>query len=280
MNLEWPRCRIEQPSVCAARLIRRVQRALKVRFKFGPILTILATALGICPLAHAQHGSGASAPVAARPASSAAVSSHPVSMQGSTSSRANVRAVAASGAGRSSQRQNASSPIIRHKPPHTPGLPPTATPRGTGFYLFYGGGGYFVPAEGDESADQSPDDQANVAQSGGDQSIDPSDQNQSPERSAMAASHVPASQRAGEESDAPQNVAERQDEAPLPDEGEFTLVMNDGTWIEAVAFTHANDRIVYITAAGSRYTIAASDLDADATVRVNQERGTPLQSPL
>jgi hypothetical protein len=152
--------------------------------------------------------------------------------------------------------------------------------RGTGFYLFYGGGGYLAPGEGDEDADQAPVDQANVAQTGGDQSIDPSDQNQSPERSPMLASQAPSSQRAGEESDAPQNAAGRQDEAPLPDEGEFTLVMNDGTWIEAVAFTHANDRIVYITAAGSRYTIPANELDADATIRVNQERGTPLQSPL
>ena len=72
----------------------------------------------------------------------------------------------------------------------------------------------------------------------------------------------------------------REEAAYLPDEGQFTLVLNDGRWIEAVAFTHSNDTIVYITAAGSRYTIAANELDSDSTLRVNQERGTPLQSPL
>jgi hypothetical protein len=50
--------------------------------------------------------------------------------------------------------------------------------------------------------------------------------------------------------------------------------------IEAVAFTHMKDRIVYVTRDGSRRTIALSDLDGDATVRLNQERGTPLQLPL
>ncbi len=37
------------------------------------------------------------------------------------------------------------------------------------------------------------------------------------------------------------------------------------------------DHIVYITADGTRRTIAVTDLDSDATVRVNQERGTTLQ---
>ena len=74
--------------------------------------------------------------------------------------------------------------------------------------------------------------------------------------------------------------ARSEEAAYLPDEGQFTLVLNDGRWIEAVAFTHSNDTIVYITTAGSRYTIAANELDSDSTLRVNQERGTPLQSPL
>lgn len=39
----------------------------------------------------------------------------------------------------------------------------------------------------------------------------------------------------------------------------------------------ARDR--YITRDGTRRTLAFSDLDADVTVRVNQERGTPLQLP-
>ena len=66
----------------------------------------------------------------------------------------------------------------------------------------------------------------------------------------------------------------------LPDAGQFTLVLHDGKQIEAVAFTRMKDKIVYIAVDGSRRTIALSELDADATIRVNQERGTPLQLPL
>jgi len=63
----------------------------------------------------------------------------------------------------------------------------------------------------------------------------------------------------------------------LPDEGEFTLVLRSGQEIEAVAFTRVDDRIVYITTGGGRHTVAVRELDVDATVRLNQERGTPLQ---
>ena len=68
--------------------------------------------------------------------------------------------------------------------------------------------------------------------------------------------------------------------SPLPDIGQFTLVLQDGTRIQAVAFTCLDDRIVYITADGSRRTIAASDLDSRTTKRINEERGTPLRLPL
>jgi hypothetical protein len=67
---------------------------------------------------------------------------------------------------------------------------------------------------------------------------------------------------------------------PLPDVGQFTLVLRNGSQIQAVAFTRSNDKIVYITVEGSRRTIAVADLDSDATLRVNQERGTPLQFPM
>jgi hypothetical protein len=68
--------------------------------------------------------------------------------------------------------------------------------------------------------------------------------------------------------------------APLPDVGQFTLVLKGGKQIQAVAFTRQNDKIVYITTDGSRRSIAASDLDSAATASINQERGTPLQLPL
>jgi hypothetical protein len=72
----------------------------------------------------------------------------------------------------------------------------------------------------------------------------------------------------------------QEDVDPLPDEGEFTLVLRSGREIEAVAFTRVNDKIIYITSGGSRRTLALADVDSEATVRLNQERGTPLQLPL
>jgi hypothetical protein len=67
------------------------------------------------------------------------------------------------------------------------------------------------------------------------------------------------------------------EQPPLPDVGQFVLVLHDGTQIQAVAFTRQNDRIVYITTDGRRKSIAIGDLDTAATRRLNDERGTPLQ---
>jgi hypothetical protein len=66
----------------------------------------------------------------------------------------------------------------------------------------------------------------------------------------------------------------------LPDRGELTLVLRDGTQVKALAFSHVSGKIVYITPDGGRTMIDAADLDASATVRINQEKGTPLQLPL
>lgn len=68
--------------------------------------------------------------------------------------------------------------------------------------------------------------------------------------------------------------------ATVPDVGQFILVLRNGTRIQAVAFTSSNGNIVYITADGSRRMIARADPDSETTVRVNDERGTPLQLPL
>ncbi|MHB8486945.1 MAG: hypothetical protein ACYDCM_14630 [Candidatus Acidiferrales bacterium] len=67
------------------------------------------------------------------------------------------------------------------------------------------------------------------------------------------------------------------EQPPLPDVGQFVLVLHDGTQIKAVAFTRQNDHIVYITTDGRRKSIAIGDLDTAATRRLNDERGTPLQ---
>lgn len=67
---------------------------------------------------------------------------------------------------------------------------------------------------------------------------------------------------------------------PLPDAGEFILVLRDGTRLSAVAFTRQKDQIVYITHDGSRRSLPVSDLDPDSTRRQNEERGTILQLSL
>jgi hypothetical protein len=68
-------------------------------------------------------------------------------------------------------------------------------------------------------------------------------------------------------------------EQQVPDRGELTLVLRDGRHIKALAFSHVSNEIVYITPDGGRTTIEAADLDSSATVRVNQEEGTPLRLP-
>ncbi|HXW62512.1 MAG TPA: hypothetical protein VEJ45_07940 [Candidatus Acidoferrales bacterium] len=68
--------------------------------------------------------------------------------------------------------------------------------------------------------------------------------------------------------------------APLEDVGQFVLALRNGSRIEAVAFTRANDRIIYVTADGFRRTLALADFDPDATIRINEERGTPLEISL
>jgi len=118
---------------------------------------------------------------------------------------------------------------------------------GTGGYILDGGGVYTVPEEpASEGAAPAPQPQIIVVQ-------------------------APA---ANQQAAAPEPTAESQ--PPLPDVGQFTLVLRDGSKIQAVAFTRKSDTIVYITTDGNRRTLAVADLDSAATQRVNQERGTPL----
>jgi hypothetical protein len=121
---------------------------------------------------------------------------------------------------------------------------------GGGYYLLDGGGYYPIPEENSDNGQQPQQPQVIVVQGG-----------------------PPAQQT-------PAATSETAPEQPVPDGGQFTLILRSGTQIEAVAFTHLKDQIVYITADGTRHMLAASALDADATVRVNEERGTPLQLPL
>lgn len=124
----------------------------------------------------------------------------------------------------------------------------------SGFFLLDGGGAYAIPPGSDatdqtQSAEQKP--QVIVVQ-------------------------MPASQQKGEESAG----LEAPESASLPDVGEFTLVLRNGSRIQAVAFTRRDDKIIYITPSGGRRILAVSDLDTDSTERTNQENGTPLQLSL
>ena len=78
----------------------------------------------------------------------------------------------------------------------------------------------------------------------------------------------------------PPEPQEAEQQEPLPDVGTLTLVLRDGARLDVVAFTMTQGQVIYITPEGRRLTISAEILDADATQRVNQERGTPMQLPL
>jgi hypothetical protein len=134
---------------------------------------------------------------------------------------------------------------------------------GSGLYLLGGEGGYVVPSDdsvAQSAGDQGPVEDATTQDPGGEQ-----DQTQPIEALDAKLSATESEQTAA---------------TPVQDEGEFTLVLRDGSRVSALAFTHASDKIIYISPDGDRRTLASVDLDADATVRVNQERGTPLQLPL
>ncbi len=91
---------------------------------------------------------------------------------------------------------------------------------------------------------------------------------------------APSAESAPAPAVAPPTAAPEFASAPLPDVGEFILVQRDGSQILAVAFTRQDDRIVYVTRQGIRRSMGITELDPDATVRVNEERGTSLQLPL
>lgn len=155
---------------------------------------------------------------------------------------------------------------------HHPRNPRLGTPQ---FYFLTGGYYYADPGVLDDSEGQTQDatdqrdvvaDQQDEGQQADDQQPPPDDQ----QRDVRAdAGNPPAP--------APE---QEQQSAPLPDVGSFTLVMRDGTQVGALAFTRAQDKIIYITPDGGRRTVAVSDIDRDSTARVNEERGTPLQRPL
>lgn len=134
----------------------------------------------------------------------------------------------------------------------------SATPfAGPGLFLWDGGAYYPIS---DESGPEQP---------AAEQASQPEAQQQ-PQRVVVQA---PNAQQA-------QSTSGTSAEEQLPDVGQFVLVLRNGSKVQAVAFTHVNDRIVYITTDGSKRSIAVADLNPEATIKLNEERGTPLQLSL
>jgi hypothetical protein len=126
---------------------------------------------------------------------------------------------------------------------------------GSGYYLLNGGGAYAVPVESEEGETEAEQ-----------------PTHQAPQQPQVIVVQAPPAS-------APSAAAGQPtpEESALPDVGQFVLVLRNGTHIQAVAFTRKNDHIVYITADGLRRTVALADVDTQSTVRINEERGTPIQ---
>ncbi|MGH9736453.1 MAG: hypothetical protein ACRD8A_17930 [Candidatus Acidiferrales bacterium] len=129
----------------------------------------------------------------------------------------------------------------------------------SGAYILGGGYGYYMPEEAAETAPASAEQMQTVGE-------------ESAERTQPRV--IVLQQKAAV-------TSQVQESAPptMPDQGPLTLVLRDGEKIQAIAFTFAEAKIVYITPDGTRKTIDAAQLDSAATVRLNQENGTPLQLP-
>ena len=66
---------------------------------------------------------------------------------------------------------------------------------------------------------------------------------------------------------------------PLRELEDLVLVRRDGQLIYAAAFSLQRDRILYITREGTLRSLPLAELDVDATLRRNEERGTILRLP-
>jgi hypothetical protein len=150
-----------------------------------------------------------------------------------------------------------------------------------------GVGGYYYAAPGDESAGAPQDaaqesDEVEGQQADEKQAGAPNDRNgdRHEERDGERADNRDDGQTEASAAPRATEQQEAEQQEPLPDVGTLTLVLRDGTRLDVVAFTMTQGQVIYITPEGRRLAISAEILDADATQRVNQERGTPMQLPL
>jgi hypothetical protein len=154
--------------------------------------------------------------------------------------------------------------------------PPVSTPRVV--YLL-GVGGYYYAAPGDAAVDQPQEGVEQEGQQGDDQQAAANSAGDGERDGERAENRNEARGEVSVAAPAPEQQEAEQQE-PLPDVGTLTLVLRDGSRLDVVAFTLTQGQVIYITPEGRRLTISAEILDADATQRVNQERGTPMQLPL
>jgi hypothetical protein len=170
-------------------------------------------------------------------------------------------------------------PLIRRRNPTPVARPPVV-------YIL-GFGGYYVSMPADESAGAPQD----ATQDGAEVEGQMADEQQAAATNARndERSDEGNGERADNRDDG-QNEAgaavraseqrEAEQQEPLPDAGTLTLVLRDGSRFDVIAFTMTQGQVIYITPEGRRLSIAAEIFDADATQRLNQERGTPMQLPL
>ncbi|HEY4948766.1 MAG TPA: hypothetical protein VIH88_00395 [Candidatus Acidoferrales bacterium] len=162
--------------------------------------------------------------------------------------------------------------------------PPVGGPR---VVYILGVGGYYIGAPVDESGGLPQDaaqesDEVEGQQADGQQAEAPNDR-YGDRREQRDVERADNRDNGPTEAIAPAPTREPQEaeqQEPLPDVGTLTLVLRDGTHLDVVAFTMTQGQVVYITPEGRRLTISSDIFDADATQRVNQERGTPMQLPL
>jgi|GEM_PF-859963 len=136
----------------------------------------------------------------------------------------------------------------------------------SGAYILGGGYGYYMPEQmTEEQVYSQPGEVQGMAQPAG-----------GAEPRVIVLQQAPAAK-----ANAEATSTQPEETAPIiPGADEFTLVLCNGQHIKAVAFGHVGKEIVYITPDGARKTIDVGEIDAPATVQLNQENGTPLRLPL
>jgi hypothetical protein len=162
--------------------------------------------------------------------------------------------------------------------------PPVTTPISTPRVVYIlGVGGYYYAAPADAAGDQAQESAEVEGQQADDhQPGAPSDRNgdRGAERNGERADNRDDGSSEANAAAPEREQQEAEQQEPLPDVGTLTLVLRDGSRLDVVAFTMTQGQVVYITPEGRRLAISAEIFDADATQRVNQERGTPMQLPL